>query len=325
MDKVRLKGLTAKIEAEYKTDIVPTIADDGIQVEEDLWGEIEWGYLEENLRENLAHLGFGRAGLSVPAGPFLRVRSTVAVKGLGAAYAAVGELELSALLNSAGLTESVDATEGTEYLQFVPSSSVFESASIYAYSANSLFKGVGGRSIIQEIQIIPGQIALIRFETFAVLTSITDIALPTIVYPLKAILPPVVKAAGFTMGSYDPSDFASFRFEQRLELPARPRGNDADGHAGYEPVDYDPHFITVVEKPPLASFDWWAHRKDRTPFAWDINVGATQYNKLTLSGPAGVIVGAPHSDTDGFAMLDFLVRCQHTNEEAEDAFKLLFD
>ena len=51
---LRLEGLTAKIESTYKTDPTPTVGANGVQVEETLHDNAEWGYVEENLRGNLA-------------------------------------------------------------------------------------------------------------------------------------------------------------------------------------------------------------------------------------------------------------------------------
>lgn len=323
MDKIRLRALLAKIEDTYKTDSVPVVTDDGIQMEDR--PEIEWGYLEENTREELSHLSFGRTGLSQPGGPFGHITVTVAIKGTALAYAEVVRPEFDVLMRMAAHSAVVDETVSSESVTYEPIQSSFESASVYAYTANSLFKLVGCRAILTNITILPAQIARATFDIWGVLTGITDIALPTVVYPYKTVKPPIVVAAGFTVDTFDPADFSSFIFEQRLQLPARPRGNDADGHAGYEPTDYDPRFVAIVDKIALASFNWFTLRREGTTFAWDIGVGSTQYNKMTISGPAARIVDAPFSDVEGFAMIDLTCRCEHTDEEATDAYTILFD
>lgn len=323
--KVRLKGLLAKIESTYKTDSSPVAGADGIQIEEDIWGSIEVGHLEENLREQLAQKGFGRAGSAAPSGPWGHITASVAVKGAGAQYQADGSVvaELDVLLRMAGHQVTWALDSGT----YTPRSSGFESATVYAYSSGQLFKLVGCRAILSRWSIIPGQISRMVFDIWGVMPDVpTDVSLPTITYPRKDVTPPAVTSAGLTLNSFDPDDFSSFEFRQGLELPARRGGNDSDGHPGYDPVDWNPEFTAVIQAPTLASFDPYTLRKDGTLFAWDIQVGGTQYNQAKLSGTKARIVDVPHSESDGFAMTEIRARCQNTDEETPDtAYSIVFD
>lgn len=327
----KLKGLTAKIEGTYLTDSTPAIGTDGIQVEDDLWGSIEWGYLEENLRDNLAQAGLGRAGKSRPDGRWAHITAPVALKGTGQAYA-TGSVapEADVLLRISGLEATHVDTGGSETVTYTPRSTGFESASVYAYSSGAQFNLVGCFAQLSEISFMPGQLIIATFDIWGVLDAISDTTHPTITYAYKDVQPPTCTAAGLTMNSYDPDDFSSFMFNMNTSLPERNRGNataGSGGHAGYQITDWDPQFTAIIEKPPLASFNYYDLRDLGTLFAWDIGpVGPAQYNQITLSGPAGRVIDAPHSDDDGFAMVDLTVRCQNTDSETpDDAFSLLFD
>lgn len=324
MEKTRLKGLTAKIETVFKQDAMPAPETDGIQLEDNIWASIEWGFLEENLRPQLAQLGFGRTGGARPSGRFCHITAPVAFKGTAAALTDANRPELDVLLRIAAHQATVDATVGMEAITYTPRSSGFESATVYAYSSGSLFKVAGARATLSQISILPNQIVRFVFDIWGVLKDDpSDVALPSIDYPHADVEPPVAKDEGLTLAGFDPAGFSTATFEQRLQLPAKQAGNDPDGHAGYEPTDWDPHFRTTIAKPPKASFDYVGLRSAGTRFAWDIGpIGSANYNRLTLSGPSARIVEGPHSDQDGFAMVDLLMRCENSNPGSQDAYEI---
>ena len=69
----------------------------------------------------------------------------------------------------------------------------------------------------------------------------------------------------------------------------------------------------------------WALRAAGTRFAWDCGpIGATQYNKVTVSGPKGRIVNDSGGDSDGIAMTELEIQAQHTDAESEDAVSIVF-
>lgn len=324
--KERLKGLTAKLESTYLTDSVPTITEDGIQIEENIWGEIEIDYLEENLREQMAQAGLGRAGEGMPAGQYGHVTVTVPIKGTDAAFSASKLPEMDVLLRMAGMTSTLDATPATENIIYTPRSSGFESASVYAHSSGSVYELVGCFAQLTELSLLPAQYGRATLEIWGVVSDIVDLAHPAITYIEKAVKPPNITSAGLTLNSFDLADFSSFILDMRTELPARPRGNAAGGHAGYEIVDWDPHARIIADKTALSSFNPYTLRSAGTRFAWDIGViGATQWNRYAITGSAGRMVGHPHTAEDGMPMWDMLVRLENSDEEtADDAFAITF-
>ena len=328
MANIRLKALAAKIESTYKTSSTPVVADDAIQVEENFWNNIEVDYLEQNLREDLAVTGLGVAGLGCPDGRYCHITVTVALKGCGAAFSASLTPEVDTLFRIAGLTSTVDATPGTENVVYTPRSSGFESATVLAYSADALYTVVGCRAQLTSLVLVPGQIGRATFDIWGVLvTDPTDTAIPgTLAYDNMTTKPYNVKGAGLTLNSVDLADFSNFTFEMRTLLAAKPRGNDADGHAGYAITQYNPHFRVVVDKPAFSSINPYELRQAGTLFAWDFGtIGTVQYNKYAMSGTKGRVVGHAHQDEDNLAMYDLEVRCQNSDSvTADDSFTITF-
>jgi hypothetical protein len=327
-NSIRVKGLTGKIESTYMTDATPAAGTDAIQVEEHMWSEMEVNYLEENMRDNLAMAGMGRAGLTNPEGRFARLPVTVALKGSGSAYSATSDLELDVLMRCAGFAAAVDATPGTETITYTPRSDTFESATFYVYGAGMLHKLVGCRAALTALTFNPGQHIRATFDIMGVvLDDPADQAIPAFTYALKGVRPPTVKSAGLTLNSYDPSDFRTATLEMRTEIVSLPGGNYANGHGGFEIVDWDPHLRVSLDKPPTASFNPWALREAGTTFAWDVGpVGPAQYNRVTISGASGRVVGNPHAADGSLALVDLDIRLQNTDEETPDtALTIVFD
>lgn len=322
----RLEGLLAKIEGTYKLDPVPVIGTDGVQVEESLFDNMSWGYVEENLRENLAGLGLGRAGLATPTGRFMDIEVTVPMKGTLVAYA-TGTVtpEYDVLMRACALTPTVTGSAAAKVCTYTLRSSAFESATLYAYSAGQLYKVTGCRGNAKFL-FTPGQIPRAVFSLRGYLASVTQAVLPTITYTYKTVTPPTVKGAGLTMNSVDPAGFDDFELDLGIELADLPGGNDADGFAGVYVSDYNPTFKTTIEQGALTTFDPFTLRNAGTLFAWDIGpVGGTQYNKVTISGPKGRIIEHSGGERDGLGLTELTVRCQHTSEETEDSLSIVFN
>lgn len=322
---IRLNGILAKIEGTYLTDPTPVVATDGIQVEEAVADGLVWGYLEENLRENLAGTFLGRAGTSKPTGRWAELEITTVLKGFGAAYSASDKPECGVLLRACGLAETVDASPGTENVVYVQRSGSFESCTIYAYTATKLYNINGCMGSVRFV-LTPGQHPRAVFSMRGYLSAVTEVALPTIEYPGIAITPPTVKGAGLTLNSVDPPGFDDFELNMNTEVVERPHGNATNGHAGYYIVDHDPRISTTIEQVAISTFDPWTLRDTPTLFAWDIGpVGPAQYNRFTLAGPKGRILDHSLESSDGIASGALEIRCQHTDEETEDAVTLTFD
>lgn len=323
MKRVKLTGLLAKIEAVYGVDSLPVAGTDGIQLEEHIWNQVETDYLERNLRENATGNRMGRHGGAQPSGRFGKVTLSVALKGAGVAYAAAVRPELDVLLRICGLGATVTAAVGTEKIEYAPIDSAHESATLYAYSAGTLYKMVGCRGRITGVSLTAGQISRVSIEVMGLVAgNPTDVALPAITYPRKAVKPPVLAAAAALLNAIG-VNYKSANWEQNLELAARPRGNAADGHAGYEVADYDPQFTIQVESPDKSVFNPWALEAAATEFPWELVTGGVQYNRAKIAGGNGQIIRVPGEEDSNLAMLGLRVRCLHG--AATPAFTITFD
>lgn len=321
---IRVQGVLAKIEATYGTDPTPAAGTDGVQVEGGfIWPDMAENYLQSNERNELAGGGMGRGLAGSTSGRWGTISFNKALKGRGSAYSASNKPEEDVLLRACGLDETVTTTTGSESVQYDPVSTGFESITIYAYTTGQLFKMLGCYGTV-EITFQPGLIVTARFTFSGMITADpTDVTLPSITYPAAAIVPPACKAAGLTLDSYDPDDFRSFVFNTNTLVEERPGGNASDGIAGFDINDWDATFTTVIDKPALASFNPWTYRSARTAFAWDITGGATQYNKVKVSGPKGQILTLSPQADRSYGTVE--LGCRAANDSGDDAFAILYD
>ncbi len=321
---IRVQGVLAKIEATYGVDPTPVPATDGVQVEGGyIWPDMTENYLQSNERNELAGGGMGRGLAGSTSGRWGQISFNKALKGAGSAYSASNKPEEDVLLRACGFDETVVTTTGSETVTYAPVSTGFESITIYGYTTGQLFKMLGCYGTV-EITIQPGLIATARFTFSGMITADpTDVALPSIDYPCVDVVPPACKAAGLTLGSYDPDDFRSFVFNMQTLVEERPGGNASDGIAGFDINDWDAIFTTVIDKPALSSFNPWTYRQNRTAFAWDITVGATQYNKVGLSGPKGQILTLSQQADRAYGTVE--LGCRAANDTGDDAVEILYD
>ena len=324
-EKLRIEGLTGKIEATEGVDANPAPGTDGIQVEEFLWPTIEVDYLHQNPRDNAAIGGLGRTIAGSRSARWAQVRLPVVVKGAGSAYSASNLPEMDVPLQVSAHTQTIDTTPGSEFVSYKPGSTGHQSATLYVYTGGLLHKLLGTRGNLDSLLIQPGLITIANFVLRGILEDDpTELALPSIAYPHVDVIPPAPRAAGLTLNAFDPDDFRSVTLELNAEVEDRPGGNATEGIAGFEINDWNPQLTVVMDRPPLASFNYFTLEKAATAFAWDVDMGATQYNKATLSGSlAQILQHRPQADR-GFATIQLLMRLANSSS-LNDSYELLFD
>ncbi len=325
MKRVRLDGLLAKIEGVSGTDAVPVAGTDGVQLDERLWGTIETDHLEQNLRANATgSAGMGRHGGAQPAGRYAKVSLTVAMKGAGVAYAAGVRPEVDVLLRAAGFGAVFSGAAGTEQYAYTPIPDNHESATLYAYAAGTLFKLVGCHAKMT-LSAIAARIGFAKFEVWGQLVEDpSDVALPAITYPRRAVLPPVAAAAALLLDGFGPA-WKSFEFNMNTEIPNAPRGNAPGGHGGYEIVDYAPDFNVQIDSPTKAAFNPWTRQASGSEFAWSLAVGAVKYNRWRVLGSNGRVTKVPPQDDNGFAMINLGIQCMNAAVSPFAPCQFIFD
>ena len=173
--------------------------------------------------------------------------------------------------------------------------------------------------------IAPGLITVMMFDMSGILVSDpTDLAVPTFTYPNVTVLPPATLAAGLTLNAFDPDDFRSFTFDQAALVEERPGGNATNAHAGYEINGFDTRVETLIDSPPLASFNPYSIQAAATAFVGDIDMGSVQYNKATLNLPQLQILEIAHQADRSFGMLQLTMKAGNT-AAGDDAYDIVFD
>lgn len=323
MPSVRVKGITAKIESTYGGDASPTPADDGIQVAENFFAEMTWGYLEENRGEDYASGGMGVAGSISPSGRWARIPLVVPLKGVsGGPYADGNRPEWDVLARIGGLSATVDATPGSEAINYKPRSDGFESATVYAYAAGLLYKLVGCHATLS-LEFTPNRPPMLRAEVAGILDGDpTSTALPAITYKHLAVPPPIVRNSAMTINGYGVADFDQFDLDMQTVMAEKGRGNAAKGHAGYEITNWDPAIQTRIDIPPLGTFDPFALAESATLVPVNLGpIGSVDYNRIQLVAGQARVAPFDNEEADLLGMFNLTLEARNT-AAGNDAFSL---
>lgn len=304
MKRERLDGLLAKVETVYGTDALPVAGTDGVQLDERLWSQIEVDYLERNTREN-AHTGRLSPGIDgAPSGRFAHITLTAVLKGAGVAYTAGGagvRPEIDALLRAAGHAAVFSAVPTPQW-SYTGLDDGQESATLYAYAAGSLFKIVGARGKVT-FDLQAAKNGMVKFEFWGLLAEDpTDAALPAITYPRIAVQAVPVASSALLLDAFG-ATYKSLSIDPGIDVTAAPRGNAADGHAGYEVTGLKPSATVVIDSPAKAAFNAWAREKSGAPFTWSLALGQVQYNRMTFAGALAQMKKVSPQADNGYAML----------------------
>lgn len=286
MERYRVYGLTAKIEAVSGTDIVPTGANAvrtvGIPT-------LKLGYLEQGNRDDTQAGVLGTPDRAQPAGRFGQLEVTLEVKGAGSAYAAGTRPECDVFLRMSGFSSTVDATGGAEKVTYTTIDSGMETASLYCYTGGKLVKLIGCAATCK------GAVEANKrmFLTFSILGRVAsdpaDSAIPSLT--ISASVPPLFKGVAASIGAWtsgdsDPLILRKAGLDDGGKISPRPSAGATDGHAGYVIVDRKVRQTMEIEVPLTATFDAFAMSKAAPaglPSATAWQIGSTQYNRLKVA------------------------------------------
>jgi len=294
----RLQGLLAKDEITELTDAVPTAATNGLRLAAP--ATIELGMEYPNERPDVVTGGLFTAPPAVPRGRWAKITVPWELRGEGDAYAdGVIRPEAAPLLTAAGCTETFDATVGDEKAIYTQGDGAFTSCTIYAYAEGWLFKVVGCRGKITAAYRV-GQKLIVTFEMWGLLAADpVATALPAITYTRAGgdILPPTAANAGVTLdptGTPWAPQWDSIDFDAGLEPTFLGSGNATDALLGVSLVrSGDGATLSLTAYTPTSGYDAFGDLKDRIAKQIDVPIGATQFNRATLSGPAAYLKAPP--------------------------------
>lgn len=288
---VRKYALLAKTETTYGQDASPTSAN-GILVE-NLDIRPMYDVLE---RGNVA-----LADISKPAHligqHWIEISFDVEVRGAGDAANPDTVPDWGPLVEACKFSETVNTGSDVTYK---PESGDDESVTIYAYKDGLVFKAVGcvgTFSIDGEV----GQPAKFHFTFHGKLSAVADESLPSITF--QNMTPPVVLGATFT---YDDWDAIISRFSINMNNTIAPRRDvtDSTGIKGFWISDRNPEGGIDPEAVNVATRDVWTKIKQVNQGAFNLVIGSSAGNKVTINCPKCAKKSIAFGDREGIATFD---------------------
>lgn len=305
MERYRVFGLTAKIEAVSGTDSVPTGANAirtvGVPT-------LKVGYLDAGDRQDVQSGVLGAVDRAEPSGRFGELEVTVEVRGAGAAYAAAVRPEADVFLRMAGHSSTVDATGAAEKVTYYTLDEGMETGTVYCYTGRKLIKLIGCVATLK-MSAEANKRGMLTFGIIGrVASDPTESALPVLT-PYSTI-PPLFKGAlaaigTWNTGSADPLVLRKVDVDMGVKTTPRPSAGATDGHAGYVVTDRMVRQNMEVEVVPIATFDPFAMSKAvpaSLPAATNWTVGTAQYNRMkVVTGRWALEAPTGPNDADGIA------------------------
>lgn len=285
MFREKVYGVLAKIETTSGTDAVPTGAANAVRVVG--IPILNFDYLEGANRDDVVFGNLGVLDRAAPAGRFGKVDLTLEAKGAGAAYSAGVKPESDVFWRAAGFGVTTDFTGAAEFYRYQTIDTAMETATLYLYTANKLFKLVGCVAA-PKFSAETLKRGLITFSvTGKIVSDPTEVAVPALTF--NATLPPLFHTGPSSIGAWteasgDPLVLRRADIDFGTQVNERPSAGATDGLIGYIITDRKPRQTMVVEVPTLAAFDAFALSKavgaGLPASAWQ--VGTAQYNRVKV-------------------------------------------
>lgn len=319
-------GLLVKPEASYGAGGTPSASTDGVLVLERPSVEIDWAADGKRRGEGgpMSH-GIKRVPKS---GAFAQLAAICEAHGYGAAYSATNVPNIHDLAIAAGLAAEVDTTEDSETVTYTPGTAVSAVVEAYERAQKFILKGVYADL---NISADAGAVPVWEFPLVGIPTLPTDLAVPTITYP--TVQPPIAEGLTLSIGDFASAVVRSFEFALNRENTPRLDANAAAGHGGYSIGGINPTLEVLCEATALqttpfhgaAGLDPYQLAEAATAIAVSLTVGATQYNKWTLSGTAAQLVDVADDEDGASAIWTLVFELNPTTSGGKDNLSILFD
>jgi hypothetical protein len=326
-----------KEESTYGTAVSLATTSDGIQLQYDNrdYPWVTLGYtFDGDLGPSVGNLGTvlraAKAGQSVAFEPVTRA------KGAGAAYSASVVPSIHRLLKASGFDAAVTTTSAAEKWTYTPTApgTSYTSLTCELYGRAEKVPIVG--SLFDWSFDAPNQgPPTHRFPMSGILSAdISDVATPTITYPLTSIQAALAQNVTFVLGNFTTNAVVkSCGFALNREIMPRAALTGAAGHLGFVPRGRSPEARVVLESTALqgtpfhaaSGFDPYQIEQDAPSFAFSIQFGSTQYNRWKLAFPQAQVVGISPQVVDGVACMELTVRGYCSTPVAADDLTVTFD
>ena len=284
--------LLVKQEVTYNLDPSPG-ASDALVVE------------ELNLEWPVDVVDGGRVGNSMsPRAPihgrkYGKLTFNVRLTGSGSAGVAA---DWGPMIEACGFDETVSGGVSVTYL---PMSTAFESATIYAYRDGLLYIFTGCRGNVK-FDFPAGQPAMMTFEMWGHAVDASDASLPT--PTVDSTVAPVVINSSFTIGGYA-AIISSLSVDMQNDMQMTDSVNGADGYAEAAIVGRDALGTIDPEATLVATRDWWSVWEDGTQEALSIVIGTAAGNISTFTAPKCTHRELAEGDRNGILTYDIPFTC----------------
>jgi hypothetical protein len=285
MFRERILAVLAKIEGTSGTDSVPTGAANAVNVVG--IPTLKFGFLEDGNRTDAQFGGLGAADSAGAAGRYGQVDITLELRGFGAAYSSPNKPPADVFWRMAGFVSTTSFTGGAEFYRYKSLDSGMETATLYLYTANKLFKLVG--CVAQpKLTAEANKRGLVTFTvTGRIASDPTETAIPALTF--NATIPPLFNASPTAIGAWnesssDPLVLRKASLDFGTAIAERPSAGATDGLAGYVITDRMVRQMMTVEVPALSTFDAFAAAKasSATGPVTSWQVGTAQYNRVKI-------------------------------------------
>src|SRR6185312_12897126 len=313
-------GLLAKPEVTYGTAVALSTTSDGVQMQfkrRDPAAVFTPAYaFDGDLGPSVSN--FGTTARVAPSGRSMTGDVPVRVRGGGAAYSATVVPSLHNLLKAAGFDAAVTTSAGSEKWLYTPTApgTGYASLTMGLYTRGELWTlaGVLGNLKFDAPDPAP---PMWTFGASGLWSSLpTDVAAPSITYPLQTVLPPLASSVVPTFGSFTTNAVVrSSSFDLQRKLAARVAQSSGGGHLGFVPDDRAPIIKLTLEATALvttpftssAGFDPYQLYDTAQSFAFALKYGGTQYNRYTINFPQAQVIGVTPSGDGPTATVDLTI------------------
>jgi hypothetical protein len=306
----RVLAVAVKIETTSGTDSVPTLAANAVS----LIGvpTIGMAYLEAGKRGDVVTGVLGNVDRAAPAGRHVSIDLKLEVKGFGAAYSAVNLPEIDALLRGSGLLHTVVVTGGSESVTYVTLDDQMETFTLYAWTANKLWKLVG---CVAKPKLTGTALQRGIWDFNVIGKLVTDPATTAFSAPtLNQTVPPLFHSgaaqigAAFTTAVAEPLIIKTTELDFGTTVSERSSAGATDGIIGWTISDRNARQKMTIEQVTLATFDPYAASKQNSSGAIDTKAqyqwGNAQYNRLKVFTGRWAIEAPTHPDVNNLSGWD---------------------
>ncbi|WP_439685104.1 Phage tail protein [Cupriavidus oxalaticus] len=288
--KVMRKALIlAKLEVTYGTDAVPTAAANAILVRNMSVQPVTGEFVPRDVIR--PYLGGDE---QLPAAIYATANFEVELAGSGTAGTAP---KFNGLLRACGLSETVTASTDVKY---APTSSAYESTTIYYYLDGLLHKLTGARGTVV-FALNAKQIPVAQFAFTGLCLPVTDAALPASPDFSGFRTPQVVNYVNTAAWSLH--GFTGACEALSIDLGNTVGYRNLIGLETVELTDRNTTGSATLELPPIATKDFPGIIRNGTTGALSITHGTVAGNKVTFDAPKVQLNNPQYQDSEGSVFL----------------------